>query len=310
MALIWKQLQEVPSEPSGSTAAIGNFDGVHRGHARVIETTKYISKDLGTRSIAITFHPHPSRIIKPDRHIQSINSLAENASRLSNLGIEGVLALSFTREFASLSPEEFFNLIQPSPLSLRAIVIGYDFRFGRDKSGTTELLAALGKPMGVSTHIVPPLKVGGKPVSSRRIRDLLHEGKIQEANSLLGYSYTITGLVTRGRGRGTKIGFPTANLVPEIPPLVPSGVYAVRAALRQAGNAGVMSLGPRPTFQDFESAVEVHLLDLPPESAPRPGDSMRVEIIGRIRENRPFPDPESLVSQISRDIAAARTLLR
>jgi len=310
MPLIWKQPQEVPPAPSGSTAAIGNFDGVHRGHARVIETTKHISKELGTRSIVITFHPHPSRIIKPDRHIQSINSLAENASRLSNLGIEGVLVLSFTREFASLSPEEFYNLIQPSPLSLRAIVIGYDFRFGRDKSGTTELLAALGKPMGVSTHIVPPLKVGGKPVSSRRIRDLLHEGKIKEANSLLGYPYTIIGPVTSGRGRGAQLGFPTANLALEIPPLVPPGVYAVLAAFCQAHMAGVMSLGPRPTFQDFESAVEVHLLDLPPDSAPRPGDSMRVEIFDRIRDNRPFPDPESLMSQISRDIAAARKMLK
>jgi len=275
---IWRNIPEIDPHSSGTSVAIGNFDGVHRGHTQIIATLKGESRKIGTRSLVLTFDPHPSRIIKPDLKLQEITPLPEKARLCFRQGVDGVLALSFTPEFAQLSPEDFFRLLLPPPLDLRAIVIGYDFRFGRSKSGRIDLLESLGKSAGISVRVVPPVEFAGRPIGSRQIRDLLHQGKISTANSLLGHPYTIFGSVVSGRGRGKTIGFPTANLDLSFPSLAPPGVYAVRTEIRRQYHPGVMSVGPRPTFSDPEPSVEIHLIDLPPDAEPQPGDRLRVEL--------------------------------
>jgi len=306
---IRKNLQEIPPDPRGSAVTIGNFDGVHRGHARIIETLRTESAHPKTRSVVITFDPHPLRVLKPGLDLREITPLSEKARLLFRAGIDEVIALAFTAEFAAQSAEEFFRLLLQPPLALKTLVVGYDFHFGRHKSGGFDLIASLGKTHGVSVHMVPPFEIGGLPVSSRRIRELLTQAKVEEANSLLGHPYLLVGRLTSGRGRGRTLGFPTANLELAFPTLLPTGVYAVRAEFERQRAPGVMALGPRPTFEDHEHSVEIHLLDTPHEPSLKVGGNFRVEILGWLRENRKFPSPEALIRQIEKDIEKAKKVL-
>ncbi len=307
---IRKDLQEIPPDPRGSAVTIGNFDGVHRGHARIMETLQTESTHPKIRSVVITFDPHPLRVLKPDLDLKEITPLSEKARLLFRFGIDEVIALTFTREFAAQTAEEFFRLLLRPPLSLKTLVVGYDFHFGHHKSGHFDLIASLGKTHGVSVHMVPPFEIGGHPVSSRRIRELLRQGQVGEANALLGHNYLLLGHLTSGRGRGKTLGFPTANLDLAFPTLLPAGVYAVRAEFEHQHAPGVMALGPRPTFDDHEHSVEIHLLDIPHNPSLKTGETFRVEVRDWLRENRKFPGPEALIQQIKQDIEKARGILQ
>ncbi|MDD5224985.1 MAG: bifunctional riboflavin kinase/FAD synthetase [bacterium] len=306
---IRKDLQEIPPDPRGSAVTIGNFDGVHRGHARIMETLRAESAHPKTRSVVITFDPHPLQVLKPELGLKEITPLSEKARLLFHAGIDEVVALTFNREFAAQTAEEFFRVLLRPPLSLKTLVVGYDFHFGRHKSGGFDLIASLGKTHGVSVHMVPPFEIGGHPVSSRRIRELLRQAQAEEANTLLGHDYLLLGHLTSGRGRGKTLGFPTANLELSFPTLLPPGVYAVRAEFERQHAPGVMALGPRPTFDDHEHSVEIHLLDLPHDPSLKPGETFRVKVLAWIRENQKFPGPEALIRQIKKDIEEARKVL-
>jgi len=300
-------------EPSTSAVAlvIGNFDGVHRGHQALIAHVVELARDRGLSLKVMTFEPHPAvalgGTVPPvlttlQRKIELLESLAPNLR---------VIVQRFDRAFAQLRPEEFVERILVGGFCVRELIVGQNFRFGRDRAGSVETLQLLGARYGFTAHAFGLEGDAAGAFSSSRARQLLQAGDLAEANRLLGRHHAICGVVGRGDGRGRTIGVPTANLedIEELRPRV--GVYACRVELIEGESvrdlgAAVANLGPRPTV-DRGDAIEVHILDC---SLDLYGQKLRVSFIARLREQRRFADLDALKRQIATDIAAARQIVQ
>ena len=285
--------------------AIGNFDGVHVGHRALIAKARELAGS--GKAVALTFDPHPSAVVGSGAP-RAISSLERRLELLAEAGLDAVVVEPFTRELAARSPEGFVDDILVRALRAKAVVVGYDFSYGAQRGGTTQTLIAHGKRAGFEVAIVPALQIDGAPASSTRIRALLADGKLADANRLLGRAWDVDGTVVHGAKRGRAIGVPTANIAPTSDLLVLPGIYAV--TLTPDGEAplpAVASLGRNPTFVEQGGLVlEVHVLDWDGDLYDR---RVRTTFVGRLRDEAKFSSVDALVAQIRRDIDDARVLL-
>lgn len=291
----------------GSCLTIGNFDGVHKGHQKLLARTRTRAEAHGYESVAVTFDPHPLRVLTGAATPPFITLTDQKIELIGKQGLDICCVLPFTREMAALDPAEFVRRYLVETLNMKYMVIGYDYAFGKGRKGNYELLAALGRDMGFTVERVNPYMFGGAVVSSTRIRDLVRAGRVWEAYPLLGRFYTIKGSVQHGQDRGGKLlGFPTANLklVDELFPA--TGVYACWVTHKLVTMPAVANIGFNPTFGNEALSVEVHVLDFDKDVY---GDELRVQFVQRLRSERKFNGLDELIAQISRDCDLARTIL-
>lgn len=284
-------------------ATIGAFDGIHRGHHLLIGQVVDRAKALGLPSVCVTFDPHPDLVIYPDRQLAYLTDRDEKARVLAQLGLDHVQIVEFTPAVSMLRPAEFLGLIsEKAPLA--ELWVGSDFALGRGRSGSIAALAELGRTVGFALHVVPPQRSDHEVISSTLIRGLLSQGKVRQANRLLGRRYRISGIVESGAQRGRQLGFPTANIKPDSRRALPAdGVYAAIVPLEGSEYRAVANLGSRPTFKEGERLLEVHLLDAKLDLYDRKLD---VDFVARLRDTQRFASIEDLRDQIVRDADAAR----
>ena len=297
----------VPRARGPIVATVGVFDGVHLAHQQLIRTTVHYARQWRGTSVVVTFDPDPAFVLDPHHAQPALMSLAERLSHIKALGVDWVLVIPFTRQFSRITPTQFIRRVLTQRLHASALVVGRDFLFGHHRQGNLKVLQQFGPRYGVRIIPVPLMIRGGMPVSSSRIRHLIHTGHVSQSRQLLGRPPALSGTVVQGAGRGRRLGFPTANvrLLSHIVP--PDGVYAVivRSAHRQW--RGVMNLGVRPTFGPGTLVCEVHLLGFSGTLLHR---QVTIALLARLRNERCFESPQALVRQIQRDLTRARRIVR
>lgn len=308
--MLIRDIQSMPETLRRGAVAIGNFDGVHRGHARIVEKLRSMSAKIGGAAVVFTFDPPPAAILRPENAPPPLTTPLHKAELLSALGVDAVIAYPTDLALLRLSPTEFFEEIVLLRLAARALVEGTNFFFGRDRAGTIDVLRVLAEKETLDLDVVEPLVVDGETVSSSRVRRLITAGDVDAANRLLTQPYRLCGTVTRGAGRGASIGFPTANLS-DIPTLLPAqGVYAGRATVeyrdgREATWPAAINIGPNPTFGEEALKVEAHLIGC---SESLYGQTLAVDFLTRLRDIQPFANVQQLQAQLARDVAAAKVI--
>jgi riboflavin kinase/FMN adenylyltransferase len=293
------------SMPAGlkrAFVAIGNFDGVHRGHRAVFGA----ARGKGAKTLALTFEPHPRTFFKPDAPVFRITPEPAKLRLLAANGLDGAVVLEFNRELASLTAEEFVSKILVDWLDISGVAVGHDFHFGRQRQGTPEFLVDAGKRHGFAVEIVSPLNDGGVPVSSGAIRAALAEGDITRAETLLGHPWFVSGEVIHGEKRGRDLGFPTANIKLDPSCQLKHAIYAVRAHVGGRAHDAVASFGRRPQFDNGAPLLETFLFDF---SGDLYGQEMTVEFAGFIRAEAKFDSLDALIAQMNRDSDEARAIL-
>jgi len=300
---IYLDYKKVPR--GGSVVALGNFDGFHLGHQKILKKTVCQARAMGLPALAMTFHPHPRRFFGAD--LPLITPLGQKMSLLKKAGIDIALVQQFTQVFASVSPQSFIEDILAASLGCRHIVVGYDYTFGREGSGHTSLLEELTADLGIACDIIPPVKYGKDVISSSAIRKFLAAGNIEMAAKYMGRPFMVRGRIAPGAGRGKFLGFPTANIYPFTAAALPAfGVYLVQVCVQGNPYWGVANLGRHPTFPGGQISLEVHLLDFHNDVY---GSTMCVSFVKRLRPERKFPDADSLKNQLVQDVKLAKTLL-
>jgi riboflavin kinase/FMN adenylyltransferase len=287
---------------------VGNFDGVHRGHQALVASAVKGAREKGGVSVVLTFDPHPSRVLSPERAPAALMTVEQKAEVLEGLGVDKLALLPFTPEFSTKEPEDFAREVLGQALGARRVLLGSNFRFGRGRRGDVPLLTRLGREIGFEVGSVEPLWHDGAPISSSRIREALARGAVGPAGEMLGRAFFVDGEVVRADGRGRTLGIPTANVALRNEALLRPGVYAAFARILGEGNRNpaVVNLGRRPTFGGGETTLEAHLLDF---DADLYGKPLRLEFQEFLRDERRFDGPEALVRQIRDDIGAARRVL-
>lgn len=300
---IIRGLESYPPDGAPVVVALGTFDGVHLAHRAVLSTAVSRGRDLGLPAIACTFDPRPTEVLQPARAPLAITTLEERLDLMGATGLDGSVVLRFTPELATVEPETFVKDVLLERVKAREVVVGYNHTFGRRARGDARLLTELAGRFGFRAHVAPPYEVDGLPVSSSGVRGALQAGDVERASRFLGRPYAVLGEVVPGAGRGRSLGFPTANLQPDRPLLVRSGVYACRVELEGVSRDAVVNVGTRPTFGEDSLAVEAHLLDF---SADLYGKRLRIGFVRRLREEMRFPSVEALRQQIEADVENAR----
>jgi riboflavin kinase/FMN adenylyltransferase len=282
--------------------AIGNFDGVHRGHARIIERLRAEAARVGGPALVFTFDPHPVRLLRPEAAPPPLTWTDRKADLVAHLGVDAMIAYPTDEALLNLSPDDFFRHIVVERLGARAIVEGPNFHFGRGRLGNVTLLHQLAKAAGRTLEIVEPVIIGDEPVSSSRVRRLIADGQVEHARALLTAPYRIRGMVVHGAGRGAKLGFPTANL-DAIDTLLPGpGVYGAAARIGPEILPAAVNVGTNPTFGDHAPKVEVHVLGW---KEPLYGQALEVDFLARLRDVQKFDSADALKTQLQHDIMAA-----
>jgi riboflavin kinase/FMN adenylyltransferase len=284
---------------------VGNFDGVHRAHTRVLETIAARARQRQVSSVAVTFEPHPMRILRPDCGLKLLTPIPEKLRLLANSGIDAAVVIPFTRDLSLMSPREFVTLILCNTLHAVEVHEGYNFRFGNKAAGNVELLTQLGAEFGFEVVTYPEMRLRGQSVSSTRIRELIQAGDIRRARFLLGRVFSIQSTAGRGRGYGAKYTVPTINLS-HYEELVPrDGVYVTQTRVGEECFNSVTNVGKRPTFGTESFAIESHLLDFHPLEI-TPEIEIEVSFLARIRDEIKFSSVEKLREQILRDVGTAQ----
>ncbi len=297
-----------PAEFTGGAVTVGNFDGVHLGHQALVAAARKQADRLGGPAVAVTFDPPPHQVLHPDSGPPRppLTTLADRAELLHKAGADHVVILRTSPALLALSPEAFFEDVLARQLGARAVVEGYDFRFGRGRAGTNDTLRTLCGAAGIDFEEVGQVMHRGEPVSSSRVRAAIVGGDVARAAELLARPYRITGTVVTGAKRGRTIGFPTANLG-DVPTVLPgNGVYAVRASVDGTMWQAAANVGPNPTFGEDARKVEVHLIGFVGDVY---GTPMSVDFAAKLRDTRPFAGVAELVEQLKRDIEAAKHVL-
>jgi len=292
--------------PRGGIATIGNFDGVHLGHRRILEAVVARARETDRPSIAITFEPHPLSVLRPDRAPRRLQTLHQKEEAIEALSVENLLVIPFTRDFSLIEPEEFVRSVLEERLAVSELFLGSHFAFGRGKRGDLALLTRMGPECGFVASGVEEVFFEGEPVSSTRIRTAIARGDVRRANAMLGREYELDGLVARGDKVGRKIGYPTINLEPENELHPADGVYVTQIHIRSFGRRFdcVTNIGRRPTvYEDYATTIETYVLDF---SADVYGEKVRLFFFDRLREERKFPSVTDLSEQIGRDIQTTR----
>ncbi len=288
------------------SVALGNFDGVHLGHQAILAKAIKTAHEKGRDAVVYTFDPHPRLVLNKAPEVPAITTQREKAEILEHLGIDVLILAEFSQEFASQGPVEFAQNILKEELGARHIMIGENYRFGSNRAGNAETLKEMAPEMGFKVHVISPVTVGGKRVSSSRIREHLLQGEIREANELLGREFTVEGRVIHGHHRGKQLGFPTANIKPDQKLHPPQGVYAVFCRLHEKMVPGVMNIGYNPTFGNRKVSYETHVLDFNEDLY---GETVKVYLVERLRSEMKFTGVDGLKAQIGMDVARARGML-
>jgi len=312
---IIRGLRSYPPDSPPSVVALGAFDGIHLAHRKILDVAAGRARELNARALVCTFDPHPLQVLSPSPPPEPIITLAERLELIAERGIDATVIIPFTPEFSRIEPEAFVKEVLLDALHAREIVVGFNHTFGRGARGDARLLQALALRLGFVAHVIAPLTIGGVTVSSSAVRDALRAGDVAAARRFLGRPYTIHGPVVRGAGRGRELGFPTANIKPDRPLLVATGVYAGYARAEgetaegtraPAALRSVLNVGYRPTFGENQYWVEAHLIDFTGDLYDR---VLGIALVERIREERKFSDVDALRRQIRSDIATAAEIL-
>ncbi len=292
-------------EKHSTAVTIGTFDGVHIGHRTILERLITEAKQLGVKSTVLTFFPHPRMVLQKDSEIKLLNTIEEKSGILEDLGLDYLVVHPFTKDFSRLSATEFVRDILVNQLRTKKIIIGYDHRFGRNRTANIDDLKAFGNTLDFEVEEIPAQEIDAVSVSSTKIRKALHEGRIVTANKFLGYSYMLTGTIKTGKGLGRKLNFPTANLHIDAPyKLIPkNGVYVVRSVIGNKTVHGMMNIGNNPTVEEdsknrVQQHIEVHFFDFNEDLY---GAKLQIDILARIRDEHKFDSVEALKKQLEKD---------
>lgn len=289
-----------------AAVTFGVFDGIHLGHQAVINTLLQRAAQDNLMSVLVGFYPHPLAFLAPERCPPLLTPLSKRVEILQQFGIDEVVMLNFDAQIAAMSPESFVERVLLEKCRAKHVVVGYACQFGKNRAGNAERLMELSQRYAFDVSVVPPTEIDGAPVHSTRIREALAQGGLERSLQLLGRPYSLIGNVVHGEGRGRQLGFPTANIETHNQVCPPNGVYAIRAKLEERWLKGVLNIGMRPTFNGVNIQVEGHFFDFNEMIYGKPVEIFFVE---KIRSERKFPNPEFLIQQIQRDIAAATEIL-
>ncbi len=286
--------------------ALGNFDGLHRGHQKIIERVRRSASDRGGVGVVLTFDPHPPRVVRPDKAPPLLMTMPQKLAAIARAGAHGVAVVRFTPELSRYSPETFVRAVLVDWLRVAEVWVGADFLFGHERAGTFSVLRGLGGQYGFRTEKIDPVRYKEFVVSSTRIRRLVSEGRVDEAGALLGHHFAIDGVVVAGAKRGRELGFPTANLSTDNELVPPSGVYATTAELEGTCWPAITNIGVRPTFESAGAVtIETHVLGF---DADVYGARLSLSFIQRLRDERRFADVDALREQIQTDVRRAQRL--
>ncbi len=306
---VFHKLEDVPAGFGPALVSVGNFDGVHRAHAHVLREIVRRARESGAKAVAVTFEPHPARILRPDSGLKLLSPVAEKLRLLEATGVDAVLLLPFGRDLSLMTPRQFADRILKKKLHAREVHEGFNFRFGHKAAGDVAMLAEFGREMGFEVRVYPEEKRRGEPVSSSHIRKLLREGQVSRARHLLARPFCVVGTPGRGRGYGSRYTVPTINLA-RYEELVPKdGVYITCTRVAQERFESVTNVGNRPTFGAELFAVETHLLNFHPLEL-TPETEVEICFLERLRDEIKFPSVDALREQIGRDVKKARRYFR
>ena len=298
---------ELPDGLTSSVVTLGNFDGVHLGHRELFRSLVKTARQLNCPSIVYTFNPHPLKFLAPEKAPLLLNTPAEKQRLIAASHVDYLIETPFTTDFAKMSPEIFVTDILLEKLKIKALIVGYDYAFGKGRRGDTNFLQACGEKYGFHVEVLQPVGDDGLPYSSTLIRQMIAAGDVSGVVRLLGRQYNLEGVVVHGDQRGRTLGFPTANLETEKEQLPAPGVYAVKVRHNLQEYGGVVNIGRRPTFDVEGSTIEVYLLDFTGELY---GQKLRVYFVERLRDEQKFASIEALVATIEMDVVRARQILQ
>ena len=286
--------------------ALGNFDGLHRGHLKIIDRVKRGAVEHGGTAMAMTFDPHPPRVVRPDKAPPLLMTLPQRLEALDHAGIHAIAVVPFTRELSQWEPETFVRAVLVDWLRVSEVWVGANFLFGHDRSGNFSLLRTLGQRYGFRAEKIDPVRYKEFVVSSTRIRRLVAEGRVDEAGALLGHAYALVGTIVEGKRRGRELGFPTANLRTENELIPPHGVYATTLTIDGIVRAAVTNVGVNPTFGEGNAtSIETHVLGYDGQLY---GQHVQLGFVQRLRDERRFDDVDALRAQIDADCRRAERL--
>ncbi len=295
-----------PSRWSHPVLALGNFDGLHRGHRKILDRLCRVAAERAATAVVMTFDPHPPRIVRPDKAPALLMTKAQKLEAIAQSGVQGTAIVRFTPELSRWDPETFVRTVLHDWLRVSEVWVGANFLFGHDRAGNFSLLRALGGHYAFKAEKIDPVRYKDFVVSSTRIRRLVSEGRVDEAGALLGHQYFIDGTVMQGDRRGRTLGFPTANLCTENELLPPNGVYATTARIGEIVYPSVTNVGTRPTVDESgRISVETHIFNIDRDLY---GAPLRVGFVQRLRDERAFESLEALRAQIDADCGRARVL--
>jgi riboflavin kinase / FMN adenylyltransferase len=302
---VFHKLEDVPAGFGPSLVSVGNFDGVHRAHAHVLREIVRRARQSEGKGVAVTFEPHPARILRPDSGLKLLSPLPEKLRLLETTGIDAVLVLPFGRDLSLMTPRQFAERILKKKLHAREVHEGFNFRFGHKAAGDVNVLTQLGQEMGFAVEVYEEQKLRGELVSSSHIRKLIGEGRVSRARHLLARPFSILGTPGRGRGLGSKYTVPTINLARYEEQVPKDGVYITWTRVGNERFDSVTNLGNRPTFGADSFAIETHLLNFHPIEL-TPESEVEICFLDRIRDEIKFPSVEALREQIARDVNKTR----
>ena len=295
-----------PARWTQPVLALGNFDGLHRGHRKILDRLARVADERNATSVVMTFDPHPPRVVRPDKAPPLLMTKPQKLEALQRAGVDGVAIVRFTPDLSRWDPETFVRTVLVDWLGVAEVWVGANFLFGHNRAGNFSMLRALGGRYGFRTGQIDPVRYKDFVVSSTRIRRLISEGRVDEAGALLGHSYYLDGSVIRGDQRGRTIGFPTANLCTDNELLPPYGVYATTTTIAGIVHPSVTNIGVRPTVDSSgRASVETHIFDMDRDLY---GTSIRVGLVQRLRDERAFESVDLLRAQIAADCSRARVL--
>ena len=304
---LYENLADLETPDRGTAVALGNFDGVHLGHREIFRTLVARARELQVNSLVYTFEPHPLKILVPERAPLLLNTPEEKVRLIEASNVDIMLRAPFSKQLAQVEAEAFVQDVLVEKLHIKALVVGYDFAFGRERRGTGEFLKARGEDYGFSVDVLQPVSADGTPYSSTRVRELLIQGRVEDVPALLGRHYTLAGTVVGGEKRGRALGFPTANIATEKEQLPAAGVYAVIVRVGEEQYQGLVNIGNRPTFGPGQQTIEVYLLDYEGDLYAR---ELRLYFVARLREEKAFSGSEELIAAIAEDVERGRHLLK
>lgn len=295
---------QIPAQ-NGTVITLGNFDGFHLGHQRIVGNTVHTAREKGLSSLVITFQPHPRQLLAGDLAV--LTPFEQKVKLIAESGTDQILVQPFTKSFAATNPSQFLKQVLFDSLRCRHIVVGYNYSFGKAGAGNTKLMQSVASQLGIGCDIIPPVTWEKEVISSTAVRQYLSKGDVETAGKYMGRLFAVSGKVEMGAGRGKTLGFPTANIYPAPSAALPAlGVYIVKIRVQGHEHWGLANIGYHPTFPDNKLSLEVFILEY---SGSLYGSMADVMFHSRLRPEVRFPDRDSLVRQLEQDVSRAKTLL-